>query len=95
MTEIFEKKDRTQALEKAADGIEEQYDRSTRERFTLQKVQRVLESTVGELADFVPFSWRHPVTLTGQKKVSKMLRNIVSAESERRDLVPAQKPEDK
>ena len=50
---------------------------------------------VGEPEDMIPFAWRHPLQMTGHKKVSKVLKNMAEAESERAALVPAGNPIDK
>ena len=42
----------------------------------------------GDPEDRIPFAWRYPILLTGKKKVSKVLKTITEAESERAELVP-------
>jgi len=47
-----------------------------------------------EPEDVVPFAWRHPLIMPGRKKVSKVLRAITDAESERAALVPTGNPDE-
>jgi len=66
-----------------------------RERFFMAPARWDYEKTVGEPQELIPFAWRYPLQTTGQKKVSKVLKNMAAAESERAELVPAGNPVDR
>ena len=60
------------------------------ERLLDHKNQRSQDKRVGSPDDDIPFAWRHPLNIQGNKKVSKVLKSITIAESERvKNLVPS------
>ena len=73
-------------------GEEQAPDANMRERFTVATERSGTVKTAGDPEDAVPFAWRFPLQTAGKKKVSKVLKNIADAESERAALVPQENP---